>query len=143
MAKTAVLELTTLTEREHVRINFVTGGKTESRTFELVNPGELSILDYHRLGKRVEMVQELTRKATDAPESMTDEDMKQLVGILDLVTRTILVADDEVHRRIGDHQRIAIIQTFTALQLARREPAGAEAVGAPADQLTGASRPAA
>ncbi len=100
-AKTPLLTLDTLSERQIVRIN--------GEDYELRNAGELSILAYHRLGQKSERVGELLN--VDEP---TEQQVTTLRAILDELAREILVAPDEVYKLLRDLDKMRLVQAFNA-----------------------------
>lgn len=103
-AKKPLLDLDTLVVRPTVRIDGV--------EYEMVAPDELSILEYHRLinlGKRLDAIEQV-EEPTEAQEIEYED-------LLDTLCRRILLAPDEVHKRLKRPQRAAVALTFTQLRL--------------------------
>jgi len=97
-----VLSLDTLVERRFITIN--------GTPYTLVNDGELSILDYHRLGKRAAKVEALWGRV-----ELTDEEVTELTEALDWLCRLVLDAPPEVHDKLLDQHRLQVVMAFTNL----------------------------
>lgn len=113
-APTALLDLDTLTERPFVLIDKV--------KYELRTPEELSVLEYHRLGKigaRMNAIEEL-----DEPGGTDEQEYEQLLTTL---SGRVLLAPDEVKARLKAGQCVQIAVAFTRLRLTTSlSPAGAK-----------------
>lgn len=96
-----VLSLDTFVEHRVVRI--------DGKDYDLVNAGELSVLENHRLAKRAARAKELV-------EAEDEAQVAELGAVLDWLCRLVLRAPDEVHQRLTETHRLAIVQTFTQLQ---------------------------
>ena len=122
-----LLSLDTLVERRYVKID---GGD-----YELLSPKELGLIEYHRIGRQVGRVEDLVNKTED----LSEDDNRALHSTLDSLCRLILLAPDEVQKRLGDHHRIGLVFAFSGLLATAVKGAvpGAEAVAAPS---TGESR---
>jgi hypothetical protein len=121
-----ILALDTLVERRTVRIDGV--------EHELMNVGELSLLTYHQIGKDSARIDEL-RSVSD----LTDDQVIEFAGLLDKLCRRLLLAPDEVHARLTDPHRLAVVHAFSSLQ---REQAQAPLAGVGAAAPTGTETPA-
>lgn len=110
-----LLDLNTLVQRSQVRI--------DGQLYELLDPGELGILDHHRMIRLSTTAQECLSK--DDP---SEEDVKTGAKALDDLCRFVLLAPPEVHDKLGDSRRQQIVGVFTKLQL---DAATAEATTAP------------
>ena len=102
--KPAVLDLDYLTERPQVIIN--------KQPFNMLRAEEVSILEFHRLGKQANKVSEYFSRGID---TLTDEEVSDLVSVLDQGCRFVLRAPDEVHKILTDDQRLQILKAFTDL----------------------------
>ena len=113
MAET-VLTLDALVERPIVRI--------EGEPFEMKNAAELSILDFHTLGKKGATVQRLMLK-----DELDDRGIVELTDALRALVAILLIAPIQVLDALSDTQRIQIAEVFTKLQ-SKAKPAAAEQV---------------
>jgi hypothetical protein len=118
-----VLSLDTATEHHTVSVDGV--------EYDLVNSGELTILEHHQLSKRAARVALLNADV----ENLTDEQVLELSEHLAALCRVVLRAPAEVHARFSDVQRMQIAKVFTRLQSSQ----GVGAAGADAPS-TGASK---
>lgn len=98
-----LLNLDTLVEHRTVRVDGV--------AYDLLNPEEVSLLDYHRIAKQSARV----ASALEA-EEMTDEQAVELSRLLDSLCRFILRAPEEVHAKLTDANKLRVLQVFTELQ---------------------------
>ena len=120
-----LLSLDTLSERYTVVIDGVLR--------EMLNPQELSIVDYHRLGKkgaRLEAIME-----ADDP---SEEEWAEARQIMDELCRSVLLAPDEVHERLSDTHRLQVTNAFTGLLRGSKLPTAPVGVKRPS---TGESGP--
>lgn len=118
-----VLSLDTLVEHYQVRIRTRADEPNGGTLYDLANPGELGILDYHRIASKGARVQEMMKQQEDLSEAQAEE----LSLLLDTMCRVILRAPAEVHARLSDPQRMEVLNVFTALQRGTKlEPAGAK-----------------
>jgi hypothetical protein len=123
-----ILDLTTLYERDTIRI--------DGTPYELRSPAEFTILEYLRIGKRGQALQALQGKFGE----ITEDEVAQLSSALDEACRLVLIAPDEVHAKLRDHHRQAIIGAFTdAAAEARGAEAAPEAQPAATSPSTGES----
>lgn len=114
-----ILDLATLTARSTISV--------DGQAYELLNPGELSILDNHRVAKWGARSQELYGSL----EQLGEDEVAELASLLDRLCRVIWKAPDDVHDRLTDTQRLAVATAFTGLQRGTL-PGTAGAVEAPA-----------
>jgi len=124
-----LLNLDTLTERNTVTVDGV--------PYDLINPGQLSILDQHRVLKWGARVQELHATV----ENLSDAAITEMGELLDRFCRLVLPAPPEVHDRVSDNQRLKLMSVFT--ELLRGEtpaPAGASAAPVADETSTGESK---
>ena len=122
--KTPLLNLDTLTERYVVTV--------DGKSYELRNPGELSLTAYHNLGKKSDELSKLL----DVPDGeFTDEQVAELDRTLDYLCRAVLEAPDEVHKRLKDLHKLQVIQTFNELPESTALAAGAKAEKAPVAEV--------
>ena len=110
-----LLTLDTLVDRRTVVI--------DGTPYDLLNAGEMSILDYHRIGKMGAKVEEMMN-ADDLDEAQ----VVILKKTLDALCRALLVAPDEVHVKLSDNHRLAVVGVFTDLDRELMEPATRDAV---------------
>lgn len=97
-----LLDLTTLIERPFVQI--------DGQRYDLVDAGEMSPLDFHRLMRKLGEIQAIDPMTTDEAE------LTRIAKLWDDLCRQILLAPDEIHARLKDHHRTAILRAFTKLQ---------------------------
>ncbi len=104
MAETTqpLLELKTLTERRTLKI--------DGAPYEVLNPGELPILEYNRIAKRSLRIAELLGR--DDP---SDEEVAEMGRLLDYAVRVVLVAPPEVHTKLTEPVRLGIFNYFSGL----------------------------
>ena len=121
-AKTPLLDLSTLIERETIRI--------DAKPYEIRSANELSIFDQRRLADQAKRVGTLL---TDKPA----DDDGEAHRLLDAICKTILIAPVHIHEKLSDTQRLAICEVFLPLLLPRRAGTGAQAE--PATPPIGAS----
>lgn len=115
-----VLSLDTLVERATVAI--------DGKPHELRNGAELSILDYHRIGRQGAAVEKMLAQGAD----LSDAQVSELTRLLDAMLRVVLLAPAEVMDRLSDGQKLQVVQAFSDLQRATARPAGGTA-DAPAE----------
>ena len=123
-----LLDLTTLVERPFIRI--------DGQRYDLVDARELSPLDFHRLMRKLGEIQAID------PTTADEAELTRLAKLWDELCRSILIAPDEIHARLKDHHRTAIIRAFTQLQheaAARARSAEAAAVPPDGTMSTGAN----
>lgn len=101
-SKTPLLDLNTLTERSLIKIN--------DGTFELRNPGELSLLSYRKLETRSAEMEALMEQ-----ESLSDNQVEILAKTLDSLVEMVLDAPDEVRAQLNDLHKLRILQVFNEL----------------------------
>ena len=98
-----VLNLDTLVERRVVVI--------DGKHYELKNPDEVSLLDYHRIwykGRELD--------AAFAKPNLTMDEIGALAKNIDELCRFLLDAPDAVHARLHESHKMKVIQVFTSLQ---------------------------
>ena len=95
-----VLEISTITQRCSVKI--------DGQSYEIVSMDELSVVDYHRLGRKGLRIDFLMGKA-DA----SDEELAEVRAILDDLCRRVVLAPDEVHAKLSDGHRLNLVRAFT------------------------------
>lgn len=127
-----VLDLNTLVERSTIRI--------DGKLYELKNAGELSLLDYQRVVRCGVEIRDKLKRDEDA--ELSDAEVTAGSKSLDSLCRLILVAPTEVHDRLQDGHRIAIMKVFTGLQRPAAPAQTEETVAAAHDgkTSTGASK---
>ncbi len=101
---TPLLDLTTLVERPFIRI--------DGESYDLFDPGEMSPLQFHRIMLKAEELQSIDSTAAGEPE------LERVAKLLDDLCRLVLIAPDEVHARLKDRHRRAVLASFSVLQLA-------------------------
>jgi len=106
-----ILSLDTLVERRSVLI--------DGEPYELLNAGELALLDYHRIGKQGERVEKMMAQ----PEDLDDDQVLELSRLLDSLCKVLLLAPDEVQTRLRDDQKLLVLGAFTNLQRKTKAPA--------------------
>jgi len=97
-----LLDLTTLVERPFIRI--------DGEKYDLVTAGEMSPLDFHRLMRRIQEIQAVDPSTAGEPE------LVRVAKLWDELCRSVLLAPDDIHVRLKDHHRTAILRAFTELQ---------------------------
>ncbi len=108
------LDLDALVERRFVRF---AGGE-----YDLLNPEEVSILDYHRIVRQAHRISSMMGDGDGAAERMSDEDVRELSNALDQAVRLILRAPDDVVAKLSDLNKLAIIGVFSTLQRGTSAP---------------------
>lgn len=99
--KKPLLSLDTLVDRSVIAI--------DGKPYELRAPGEFSLLDYHRIGKRSEQLD-----ALKAHEEPTEEDVEAVAAALGELCRMVLVAPEDVYARLSVLHQQAIVSAFMA-----------------------------
>lgn len=99
-----LVSLNTFLERKVVAI--------DGQPYELLNPEELSVLDYNRVGRKSLRLHELLQR----DDELTAEEVAEEKKLLDFVVRAILVAPDAVHARLTDTHRLVLMNLFSKLQ---------------------------
>jgi hypothetical protein len=112
--ETAALTLSLASERQAVAIN--------GTRYPLRSPDEFSVVESHRLGRQGRRLEKLM-----SADTLSEGEEGELTQLLDGITKRILDAPDDVHAQLRDSHRLKICRTFTALQRASLEPAGAKA----------------
>jgi hypothetical protein len=97
-----LLDLTTLVERPFISI--------DGQKYELVTAGEMSPLDFHRLMRRIQEIQAVEPSTAGEPE------LVRVAKLWDELCRSVLLAPDDIHTKLKDHHRTAILRAFTQLQ---------------------------
>lgn len=90
-------------EREIVRIDGV--------DHELLRPGSAKVTQILRIEQLRKQVLDLQHK-----DDLTDDDVERVSRALDDLARIILPASDDVHARLGDMHRIALLTTWVQLR---------------------------
>lgn len=124
-----LLNITTLVERRTVEVDGV--------LYELKSPQEVSVFDRERLRLRGARLQSLMDRVS-RDEELSDAELEEARDLLDFITRLVLVAPDDVQRRLTDDHRLALAQAFTAVNRQMTAPAGTTAVAEPTTMRTGA-----
>lgn len=122
-AREPVLSLDTFVDRRFITI--------DGERYELRNPGEFSILDYHRMGVRAGRVDALM-----AEGELAEEQVQELESLLNDGCRSVLIAPDEIHRKLTDVQRLKVIEAFTHLQRETAAPPAEAEAEAPTGEST-------
>jgi len=124
-----ILNLDTLTERHTVTVDGV--------PHDILNPGQLSILDTHNAQKWAARVREISKDL----ENISDEAVQEMGQHLDRFCRLVMLAPPEVHDRLTDNQRLAVMAVFTELQRGMLPaPAGASDAPVVVETSTGESK---
>ncbi|HMJ87978.1 MAG TPA: hypothetical protein VK504_32600 [Vicinamibacterales bacterium] len=129
----SALDLSTLVERHHVRI--------DGERYELRHPDEFSLIEQLRLFRQAKRVVELVTILTSDTATPSEAEEKEYETLLDLTCRAVLDAPDEVHARLREEHRSAISRAFTQLQSETnsRKRAGANPVTTAAPETNGSS----
>lgn len=99
-----ILDLTTLVTRPRVDI--------DGEAYEMLSPGELSIIENHRFALWGQQLQQLV-----ADENKGDE----LTKLVDQLAHKVLVGvPDEVYQKLHGIQRFEVVEAFTVLLLRRK-----------------------
>lgn len=114
-----LLNIDTLVERDYVTI--------DGQPYELRNPGELTLLEQARLGRRGEEMEALRQAMSERGPS--DDEIARVTAVLEEMVRLVLLAPPEVIERLQEPHKHAIIGAFTAPQ--REAKAAPAAVPAP------------
>lgn len=127
----ALLNLDTLVERKIVKV--------DGKPYELRTPGELSLLEFHRIGKLGETLEPLFAQE----DSLTLDQVGTLATALDELCRAVFIAPPEVHAALREGHKLQIVNVFIELQrgakvTAPEKTASAESV-VPAVPSTGES----
>jgi hypothetical protein len=101
-----LLNLDTLVVRPLVTI--------DAKDYEMLNPGEVSILDLHRFGALGAEFEGIA-SSVKADTALTQEQVQAVSVALDRMVRMILRAPEEVLSRLTDVHRYNIIQAFNSL----------------------------
>lgn len=118
--KTPLLDLNTFLERATVRLR--SEAHPDGVDYELRNPGELTLLERVKVSKQA-----------PALASFGDENaVAELSKVLDEVCRIVLIAPDDMHARLTDHMRLAIVLAFIELSPMNRRSARATMTAPPA-----------
>lgn len=124
-----VLDLNVLNERACVRIN--------GQDYELLNPGELDLLQYIRLealGQRLQTIEAEPGKASEAELTEVSEALARTVG-------SILKAPEDVLSKLGGMQRFRILLAFFDLAPGKVEAPAPSAEPSPAASAESAAPP--
>lgn len=114
----SVLDLSTVVDRPFITID---GEKCEIR-----HPDEFSLIQQLRQQRLAERVMALVALMLEKQASEADE--QEYTRIVDDSCRQVLIAPDEIHRKLRDDHRLAIVKAFTELSLeTTRQRAGAPA----------------
>jgi hypothetical protein len=121
MAKAPLLTLDTLVERNTVVI--------DGKPYELRNPKELTLLEYHHIGRRSAELESM--RATMGDRDPAEAEVQAVTTALEELCRLVLIAPAEVHARLLEQQKQAIIQAFMLPQRETAAPAAAPAQPTP------------
>src|SRR5688500_16166781 len=113
MAAHSVLDLSTLVDPTHAQI--------DGAFYVLRHPESLSLFQLKRVETYMPRIGALLQQ-----DHNTAEEEAEVARLLDVVCRDVLDAPPEVHARLSDVQRLAIVDAFTKL----RVPTRAQASGA-------------
>lgn len=101
MARDALLDLSTLLDRDHVNI--------DGQAYELRLPQELSVHDGATAARVGEQLQAVSGKPLSA---LTPEEAAQIEGALRWIIDAILIAPEDTQARLNTHQCLAIATAF-------------------------------
>lgn len=113
-----LLSLTTLVDRRTIDI--------DGAPYELKSPGEVSIFDRQRLRTRGLRLQRLMHASQN--RELTEAEVVEVKDVLEVMTRLVLLAPEEVQQRLNDDHRLAIAQAFTTSLSAPAAPAESASV---------------
>lgn len=85
--------------------------------YEMLNPGEISLLDLHRFGALGSEFDALS--AAVQGEQMTEEQAAAVSAALDKMVRMILRAPEDLLSRLTDVHRYRIVEAFNMLTRSR------------------------
>lgn len=114
-----ILSLDTLVERAVVAI--------DGSAYDLKNVGEFSILESIQMENKSARLRAMFLDSAEP----TDENVASLEAELDWLCRRILVAPDDIQRRLTSNQRFAVVMAFTNLQRGKTAPPAEEPPTAP------------
>jgi hypothetical protein len=80
----------------------------DQQSYPFLHPTRVTPIERHRLIKLQRRGDELAQKA-----DLTDEERTELESIPDQMTRIVVEAPDEIHKKLNDQQRMAILAAFT------------------------------
>lgn len=119
-----LLDLDTLTQRERITI--------DGKPYQIRNPGELDIVQFHAITAGAETVQQLLTGDASKPgfiSDLSEDAVAQVAAALDTVCRAIFVdVPADVYARLSETQKLEVMRAFSGLQEGRarapRPPAG-------------------
>lgn len=116
-----LLSLDTLVERDHVRI--VSKLHPDGKSYELLNPDELGLVEHTRIRHRYRRLADLNAK-----DEITEEDAEQLTrAATDLVTTICPDVEEDVLADLHDGKKVSILEAW----LRRHDLFGAGAAEGP------------
>lgn len=118
MATAPVLDLSTVADPRHVRIDGV--------LHTLRDPDALSLGQTTWMERNGPRLGELLQRA----DELTDEEDEEASTLLELAIRNVLDAPEEVKAKLTVVQRVHVLNAFTTLRSDKRRPAGASAPAA-------------
>lgn len=131
-----LLDLDTLTQRERITI--------DGKPYQIRNPGELDIVQFHAITAGAETVQQLLTGDASKPgfiSDLSEEAVVQVAAALDTVCRAIFVdVPADVYARLSETQKLQVMRAFSSLQEGRapKPPAGTKTeTGTTTDLPTG------
>ena len=80
----------------------------DQQPYPFLDPARITPIERHHLIKLQRRSDELAQQA-----DLTDDERAELQSIPDLMARIVVLAPDEVHQKLTDTQRMAIIAAFT------------------------------
>ena len=125
-SRPVLLNLDTLVVRPLVAI--------DGKDYEMLNPGEVSILDLHRFGALGAEFEGIT-SSVQADTDLTTEQVTAVSVALDRMVRMILRAPEDVLSRLTDVHRYRIIEAFNTLTPSKLPaPRVSKAVAGPVEE---------
>jgi hypothetical protein len=109
MARPVLLNLDTLVVRPLVVI--------DGTEYEMLNPGELTLLQLHQFGVMGSDLQAAISAATTSPDiaSFTSAQVASVAALLDRMVRMILKAPPELVSRLSDGHKFQVVSAFNTL----------------------------
>jgi hypothetical protein len=79
----------------------------DQQTYPFLDPTRVTPIERHRLIRLQRRGDELAQKA-----DLTEEERAELESIPDQMVRIVVKAPDEIHKKLNDEQRMAILAAF-------------------------------
>jgi hypothetical protein len=127
-----VLDISTLVDRPRVVI--------DGESYELKHPGEFSIVEQMRMMRQAKRIMVLVDRLMGDAEP-TEAEECEYTTLSEASCRRVLIAPDDVHAKLREPHRVAIVQAFTALQstTSRQATGASETAAEQTPTPTGAS----